>query len=158
METIKLLSYINRKPRAIARIKGSAYYPGIDGTVSFYQTKAGVIVLSWISGLPEGEDVCRKPIFAMHIHSGGRCSGNAEDFFADAGTHYNPKGCQHPYHAGDMPPLFGVSGLAFSAFLTDRFSAEEVIGKTVIIHSAPDDFMSQPAGNSGTKIACGVIM
>ena len=158
METIKFLSHIKRKPQAIAWVKGSAYYPKIGGTVAFYQAEEGVIVLSCISGLPESEDNCKNPIFAMHIHSGGKCSGNSKDFFADAGTHYNPNGCPHPYHAGDMPPLFGVNGLAFSAFLTDRFSAEEIIGKTVIIHYEPDDFISQPAGNSGTKIACGVIM
>ena len=61
------------------------------------------------------------------------------------------------YHAGDMPPLFGTDRFAFSAFLTDRFSAEEGIGKTVIIHDSPDDFTTQPSGNSGVKIACGVI-
>ena len=71
--------------------------------------------------------------------------------------HYNPHGCDHPYHAGDLPPLFETSGLALSAFLTDRFTVDEVIGRTVIIHDQPDDFTTQPSGNSGTKIACGVI-
>ena len=72
-------------------------------------------------------------------------------------THYNPKDCPHPYHAGDMPPLFGNNGEAFMAFMTDRFTVEEIIGKTVIIHSNPDDFTTQPGGNSGEKIACGKI-
>jgi Cu-Zn family superoxide dismutase len=56
-----------------------------------------------------------------------------------------------------MPPLFGNQGYAFLMFLTDRFTAREIIGKTVIIHDKPDDFTTQPAGNSGNKIACGVI-
>ena len=56
-----------------------------------------------------------------------------------------------------MPPLFGCNGAAFSVFLTDRITVNEIIGKTVIIHSDPDDFTSQPSGNAGTKIACGVI-
>lgn len=71
--------------------------------------------------------------------------------------HYNPDNCQHLYHAGDMPPLFGVDGSAVLLFLTNRFSVEEIIGRTVIIHARPDDFMTQPSGNSGEKIACGVI-
>ena len=56
-----------------------------------------------------------------------------------------------------MPPLFGVNGNALLIFMTDRFSIEEIIGKTVIIHRKPNDFATQPSGNSGEKIACGVI-
>ena len=85
------------------------------------------------------------------------CSGSQEDPFANAGMHYNPDNCQHPYHAGAMPPLFGVDGAALLLFLTNRFSVQEIIGRTVIIHARPDDFMTQPSGNSGEKIACGVI-
>ena len=158
MNDINVFSFIKQKPHAVAKIQGSSYYPKTKGMVKFYQTKEGVIVSCEISRLPVSEDVCKEPIFAIHIHEGGSCSGNAKDFFANAGSHYNPKGCPHPYHAGDLPPLFGVNGFAFSMFLTNRFTAEEIIGKTVIIHSAPDDFTSQPSGNSGMKIACGVIM
>ncbi|MBQ9940332.1 MAG: superoxide dismutase family protein [Clostridia bacterium] len=92
------------------------------------------------------------------MHNGGSCTGNNTDLFADAMTHYNPDSCPHPYHAGDMPPVFGADGYGFSVFLTDRFSPEEIIGKTVIIHSSPDDFITQLSGNSGTKIACGMIL
>lgn len=56
-----------------------------------------------------------------------------------------------------MLPLMGTDGKAFSMFMTDRFTVNEVIGKTVIIHLHPDDFAAQPSGNSGDKIACGVI-
>lgn len=56
-----------------------------------------------------------------------------------------------------MPPLFGNDGKAFSAFLTDRFTVKEIVGKTVIIHSSTDDFTTQPSGNSGEMIACGEI-
>ena len=93
----------------------------------------------------------------MHIHEGGSCTGNASDPLADAGMHYNPNKCPHPEHAGDLPSLFTTKGNAFLAVLTDRFSINEIIGKTVIIHSAPDDFGTQPAGNSRSKIACGEI-
>jgi len=77
------------------------------------------------------------------------------DPFSDVMSHYNPNGCEHPYNDGDLPPLFGNGGYALCAFLTDRFSVNDVIGRTVIIHDQPDDFTTQPSGNSGTKIACG---
>lgn len=103
-------------------------------------------------------NACASPIFGFHIHSGSRCSGNMEDPFAEALEHYNPNSCMHPYHAGDMPPLFGNNGYAYQIFLTDRFTVNEIIGKTVIIHSGPDDFITQPGGNAGKRIACGQIL
>lgn len=154
---INFPSIIKRKPQAAAIIKGSADYPMVEGVVRFYQTKNAVLVASQFSGLPKAGGICEKPIFAFHIHSGNSCSGNEQDYFADALTHYNPSSCPHPYHAGDMPPMFGCDGVAFSMFLTDRFSIEEIIGKTIIVHANPDDFKTQPSGDSGTKIACGVI-
>ena len=145
------------KPRAVARVKGSNAYPDIEGEVWLYQTNYGVLVVTDVMGLPKTQNNQNSPIFAFHIHEGGSCSGNVEDPFANARTHYNPNETLHPYHAGDLPPLFGVNGYAFMAVLSDRFKVEDVIGKTIIIHSSPDDFVSQPAGNSGIKIACGVI-
>ena len=147
----------NQMPQARAKVFGSILYPEIQGDVWFYQTDYGVLVVADIEGLPSSNNDCNKSIFAMHIHEGGSCTGNFNDPFADAGTHYNPNNCTHPNHAGDLPTLFGVQGNAFLAVLTDRFKIEEVIGKTIIIHSSPDDFRSQPAGNSGAKIACGKI-
>lgn len=76
---------------------------------------------------------------------------------SNAGAHYNPAHCMHPYHAGDLPPLFGNQGMAVSMVLTSRFTVREIIGKVMIIHDQPDDFTTQPAGSAGQKIACGVI-
>lgn len=146
-----------KRPDAIANIMGSSEYPEIMGNVRFYQTGRGVLAMTEVSGLPTSEDVCMNPVFGYHIHSGNFCLGNSEDPFADAMAHYNPDNCNHPYHAGDMPPLFGNDGYAFSVFLSNRFNVCEIIGNTVIIHLHPDDFHSQPAGNSGVKIACGEI-
>ena len=56
-----------------------------------------------------------------------------------------------------MPPLFGANRTAFLIFITNRFTVGEIIGQTVIIHINPDDFMAQPSGKSGEKIACGII-
>jgi Cu-Zn family superoxide dismutase len=60
-------------------------------------------------------------------------------------------------HAGDLPPLLACNGEAYLAVLTGRFRVKDVMGKTVVIHSRPDDFRSQPSGDAGEKIACGVI-
>ena len=152
-----VLPILRKRPQAVAAITGSRKYPSIRGTVRFYETAAGVLVVSHVTGLPTSADVCRAPIFAMHIHGGGSCTGTDTDPFADALTHYNPRGCAHPYHAGDLPPLFGANGTAFSAVLTDRFRVGEIVGRCVIVHGSPDDFTSQPTGNAGEKIACGVI-
>ena len=146
-----------RRPNAVAFINGSDKYPNIHGRAYFYSMLDGVIVRAEILGLPTVDDDCKDPIFAFHIHGGTECTGNEADPFANANGHYNPNNCPHPYHAGDLPPLFGVNGRAFYAFLTDRFTVPEILGKTIIIHSRPDDFTTQPAGNAGEKIACGVI-
>ena len=156
-ENINFLTFANSRPKAYAHIKGSDEYAGINGTAYFFQSKKGVIVAIQISGLPISTTKCMNHIFAVHIHSGNECSGNDTDPFANAKTHYNPQNCNHPYHAGDMPPLFSCNGYAFSVFLTCRFEINEIIGKTIIVHSNPDDFTSQPSGNSGIKIACGEI-
>lgn len=156
--SMNLNSVFTKRPDARAVIRGSREYPDINGVVRFYGTSKGVVVSAQITGLPDSETKCRNPIFGFHIHSGSRCSGNSQDPFAFVYAHYNPEDCPHPFHAGDMPPLFGNKGNAFSAFLTDRFTIGEIIGRTVIIHSSPDDFTSQPGGNAGQKIACGEII
>lgn len=140
----------NFKPVAFANISGGKEYPDINGIVQFYQLPEGVIVLADIEGLPKTDT----NIFAFHIHEGESCENN----FENTGGHFNPTNQPHPNHAGDMPPLFANNGNAWLAFFTQRFNIKEIIGKTVIIHDQPDDFVSQPAGNSGTKIACGKIL
>lgn len=154
---IDLDSKLQGLPDATAVINGRAENSGIHGTVKFYQMSGGVLVIADIQGLPASSDACKNNIFAFHIHNGTDCSGNEEDPFANAGTHYNPNDCPHPYHSGDMPPLFGTGSRAFLAFLTGRFKVNEIIGKTVIIHDGIDDFTTQPSGNAGNKIACGII-
>lgn len=152
-----LCRVLQRRPDAWAVLRGSEEYPRISGTVRFFQTRHGVLVAAEIAGLPEEEGRCESGIFALHIHSGGACAGNRKDPFADAGAHYNPENCPHPEHSGDLPPLFSNHGRAFQVFLTDRFTAREIVGRTVIVHARPDDFTTQPAGNAGKKMACGVI-
>lgn len=152
------IDLINRsKPDAKAEIRGSTAYRDITGKANFYQTKHGVLLSVEVMGLPTGESPCAGGVFGFHIHEGESCTGNAEDPFADAKGHFNPNNCKHPHHAGDLPPLFEAGGRAFMVFLTGRFTVGDILGKTIIIHSAPDDFTTQPSGNSGKKIACGKI-
>lgn len=154
----QFIDLLKNPPTAHAIVNGSPSLPNLHGLVLFYQLTDGVLMIARIEGLPQGPDACSANVFGFHIHEGNSCSGNATDPFADAGTHYNPANCRHPAHAGDLPPLFGNHGFAFMAFMTDKFSVSEVVGRTVIVHSAPDDFTTQPSGNSGAKIACGQIM
>lgn len=150
------VSVFKQKPRAYALIRGNEFYEELKGEVWFFETRIGVIVVTEVEGLPENKDGTSN-IFAFHIHEGGSCSGDSDDPFRNALTHYNPDNKPHPYHAGDLPPIFSAGGKSFSAVLTNRFGVNEIIGKTIIIHSSVDDFTSQPAGNSGRKIACGEI-
>ncbi len=146
-----------RLPDAVAVLNGAGANSAVHGVVRFFQRPNGVLVEVMFDGLPQTARQCEQPIFGFHIHGGPSCTGNATDAFTDAGTHYNPHMCPHPYHAGDLPPIFGVNGKAYMAFLTDRFTVRDVIGKTIILHDKPDDFTTQPSGNAGNKIACGII-
>ena len=148
---------IGSTPDAAAVMQGGIHRHTLGGVVLFFKTKGGVLVAAEIRGLPQSADECKEDIFAFHIHEGD-CDGDGAMPFPDSGGHYNPNGCAHPMHAGDMPPLFGTGGLAVSVFLTNRFTLDEIIGRSVIIHSRADDFSSQPSGNAGEKIACGRII
>lgn len=137
-------------PQAAAHIQGNEAAPNLSGEVQFYQGPSSTLVVANLSGLPQSDS----DFFAFHIHEGTACSGSQ---FSATGGHYNPAGSPHPEHAGDLPPLLSCDGVAYLAVLTDRFSVRDILGRTVVIHSDPDDFHTQPAGNAGTKIACGVI-
>lgn len=139
---------------AFAILNGSAKYPDLHGKITLSEVYGGTIVSVFVEGLPENEN---GNFYGFHIHEGESCTGDSTDPFKNAGGHYNPAKAEHPFHAGDMPVLMGNHGMAWCEFFTDRFYPEDVIGKTVIIHDMADDFRSQPSGDSGEKIACGVI-
>lgn len=158
--TSKLQELINNlsecEPEAYANIKGSSKYASLKGTVLFYPFWMGTLVFIYATGLPYA-DACSDNICAFHIHDGSSCTGTNEEPFANAGTHYNPMNCPHPAHAGDLPPLFSNHGAAMQMFYTERFTPQDIIGKTAIIHLNPDDFTTQPSGSAGEMIACGEI-
>lgn len=135
------------------------------GTAELWQDRDNIVHVDvQLTGLPPGPH-------GIHFHAVGSCSLSGATLFASAGAHYNPLGRQHGLdnsagpHAGDAPN-FTVSsdGTGRSTFTTDRVSLTEGStslfdsdGSAIVIHAAADDQLSQPSGNSGGRIACGVI-
>lgn len=129
----------------------------VTGTITFTKVSDGVKVEADISGLTKGKH-------AIHIHEFGDCS--APDG-SSAGGHFNPAAKQHgapdagERHAGDMGNLqaddSGNSRLEYIDHTMTLDGENSIIGKSVIIHENEDDFTTQPTGNAGGRIACGVI-
>jgi Cu-Zn family superoxide dismutase len=145
-------------PRAVAKLESAKGNP-VWGSVSFVEHGGVVTVRGDVRGLrPSGE-------FGFHVHEKGDCS--APDF-TSAGGHFNPAGKAHAHfgqaerHAGDMRSLRadgeGNATYVFETpLLTVKPGPNSVVGKAVVLHANPDDYTSQPAGNSGPRIACGLI-
>lgn len=131
----------------------------VAGTVTFRQSGDKLMVYADITGLAPGAH-------GFHIHEKGDCS--AADG-TSAGGHFNPTAKAHGYplhaqhHAGDLPQLAAnAKGNAWVEVTVDGLSiggggANDIVGKAVVVHAGPDDFTSQPAGNSGPRVACGVV-
>lgn len=139
-------------PTASAILRGDPSHSQIMGEATFAPFGRGTLVVVRLLGLPA------PGFLGFHIHEKGDCSTGGDVPFSSAGGHYDPHGVTHPWHAGDLPPVLATSdGTALLAVYTDRFSPADVIGRAIILHEMPDDLHSQPAGDSGMRIACGVI-
>ena len=142
------------RPAAVAWVTGNNTYSELSGLVKFYDTPYdGVLVEAEVFGLPNVSTQGSSDFYAMHIHQYGNCSGS----FEKTGSHFNPTNAFHPEHAGDMIPLQGNQGYEWTSLYDKRFDIDDIIGKSVVIHSKRDDFTTQPAGDSGEKIGCGII-
>jgi Cu-Zn family superoxide dismutase len=129
----------------------------VHGTVTFTATDDGVRVTAQLEGLTPGNH-------GFHVHEFGDCS--AADG-TSAGGHFNPAGAPHAgpdagtRHTGDLGNLSAdTQGMASYNRLDSTVRLDgphSVIGRGVIVHAAPDDLTSQPTGNAGGRVACGVI-
>jgi Cu-Zn family superoxide dismutase len=131
------------------------------GAADFTQTPAGVLIKLSLKGLPAGDH-------AFHIHAVGKCEPPA---FESAGGHFNPGQTHHgmmagPGHAGDMANLHvPANGALTIEVLNDKVTLDkgkpnslfDNDGASLVIHAKADDYKSDPAGNAGDRIACGVI-
>ena len=126
------------------------------------QTVAGIAIHVEAAGLAPGT-------YGVHLHAVGRCDPPA---FASAGGHWNPAGRQHGRdnpagaHLGDLPNLTvgsdgrGVSDVAIAGAALSGESANALLdadGAAIVVHAQADDYRTDPSGNSGARIACGVI-
>ena len=153
----------SRAAVAYATIANAAGDP--RGTAEIWQDRDNIVhVAIQFAGLPPGPH-------GIHFHAVGQCDGKTSTPFSTAGAHYNPLGRQHGLensqgpHAGDAPNFtVAEDGLGRISFTTDRVSLTDgstslfdADGSAIVIHAAADDQKSQPAGNSGARIACGVV-
>jgi superoxide dismutase, Cu-Zn family len=146
-----------RSPTATAALsptKGSS----VSGTVDFTQRGDVVLVEAKVSGLSPG-------LHGFHVHERGNCT--APDG-ASAGGHFNPAGAAHgapgsmPRHAGDLGNIEANAGgvAVYRAEVTGislGTGDDSIIGRAVIVHEKADDLKSQPSGNAGARLACGLI-
>jgi Cu-Zn family superoxide dismutase len=131
------------------------------GKVELVQQGHGVLLKLNLKGLPAGER-------AFHIHEVGKC----EAPFTSAGGHFNPGGKKHGSanpagaHAGDMPNLVIPASGALTIEISNHMitlakgqpnSVLDADGSSIVIHAAADDYKTDPAGNAGDRIACGII-
>ena len=145
-------------PTAVANLeatKGNS----VTGRVTFVQEGDGVHVTVSLAGLPPNSE------HGFHVHEKGDCSSGDG---MSTGGHFNPGGKPHgpqsgEHHAGDMPSLSADSyGNVNASFVLQGVSigggGADLVGRGVIVHRDADDFKTQPTGNSGPRIACGVIV
>lgn len=129
----------------------------VHGTVVFMQQQDGVHIVATIGGLAPGEH-------GFHIHEFGDCSA---DDGTSAGGHYNPQGVAHAgpdaatRHVGDLGNITaddsGEATLDVVDTVIQLNGPHSIIGRGLIVHANPDDLTSQPTGNAGGRVACGVI-
>ena len=148
------------QPRATATIHGTKAGSKITGTAAFTQIPKGLQVVVKLANVPPGKH-------GFHIHEVGNCGDGGKA----AGGHFNPDNVPHGFlpkdgfsraHAGDFgnvdigPDGTGSLDLMLMGLTLSGDSTRNVVGRAVILHEKPDDF-SQPTGNAGGRIGCGII-
>ena len=141
----------------LAEVQGS----GVSGELVFDPDGNALRLHGEVRGLAPGS------VHGFHLHETGDCS--APDA-TSAGGHFNPDQMQHgdrrtdgPHHAGDMPNLtagedgVGQVDVRLDGLQIDGDASHDVVGRAVIVHAQADDYATQPTGNAGARIACGVV-
>jgi len=144
-------------PRAMATLDARSG-SNVTGQAAFWEGPDGVKVVVHVENAPPG-------LHGLHIHEKGDCSdGEAKS----AGGHFNPTGADHAgpmderHHAGDLGNIEvkadGTGDLSITTkMLTVKEGPNSVVGRSVIFHEKADDLKTQPTGNAGGRLACGVI-
>ena len=135
------------------------------GLVRVLMTSTGARVTGTLTGLPAGAH-------GFHFHENGRCDGTTPTPFESAGGHYNPAGRQHGTlnpegpHSGDLPNVtvgadgrlvLADTGVVVTMNETEKAGLFDADGSSLMIHARADDYRTNPSGNSGARIACGVV-
>jgi Cu-Zn family superoxide dismutase len=157
-----LAQHDGHTPASVVAAKGVAVLipaqgSDVHGTITFTKVDDGVKVVAHVGGLTPGRH-------GFHIHEYGDCS--APDGSA-AGAHFNPAGKEHGApadinrHAGDIGNIeadsSGVAHLEWTDKVMTFEGPNSIIGRAVIVHVNEDDLKTQPTGNAGARVACGVI-
>ena len=143
-----------KTPNAVAQIMGNRNYQELNGVARFYETAfPGILMELTLFGLPTKNEEHTFEFFGLHIHEIGNCQLP----FNQTGEHYSKEMRKHPMHSGDLPPVIAQEGYSFMSFFLPQLTIEEVMNRSIIVHRNPDDFTTQPSGDSGEKIGCGVI-
>lgn len=142
-----------RPPVSCAHITGSSQIHNMVGDVYVYPFLQGSLLVTDIEGIPFSG------FYGYHIHQHGPCiTGEGYTGFQDVGGHFTTvENAPHPYHAGDLPVLMAFYGHAFMIVYTDRFQPADILGRAIIVHEWPDDYRTQPTGDSGQHIGCGTF-
>ena len=153
----------NENKMACAEIIGGPLAPQLHGMVTFRDIENWTEVCVEVEGLPEYQPAQngQSPVgpHGFHIHENGSCQvSDPNDPFKSAGGHWNPTNQPHGNHAGDFPVLFSNNGYSKMCFVTNKFKVMDIVGKSIIIHENPDDYRTQPSGNSGKRLGCGEII
>ncbi len=146
---------------ATATLQGAPEDADFSGTVTITPDGTGVRIVADVSG------VDKDGTHGFHVHENGDCShGEGSKHFTTAGSHFNPTGVEHacpptePRHAGDLGNIEITGGTGRVDLTTNLLSlsgANSVVGKAIILHSGDDDCKTQPTGDAGDRLACGVV-
>lgn len=145
------------KNNVYAIMHGESHHPDISGMVTFGRTEHGTLITAEIYGLSES-GAAGDGVFPFCIHNGSCMSFDENGEFCRSEGCFNPDNNHPPMRAGDLPPLFSCGGFAYMQVVTNRFSIEDIIGKSVIIHALSDEPFSCKNAENSKKIACGIIL